>query len=411
MKVLHINHSDIGGGASIGAYRFHRGLIDLGVDSRLLVKEALISDPLTTVLPRMWCDKELVKWGKRLGFKCIAPQAPFKVLDMPVYRQADIVHVHNLHSGFFNLNFFLRCNKPIVWTIHDMWPFTGDCIYCNSCNCWDDSPGSPYRGKCVADCQCIRDNARHAPRERSIKKRIYDRSNITVACPSNWLVQHVSKSILGGKAIHHIPYGINTNAYAPLDKATCRDLLGIPRQKKVMLNVAEALGDRRKGADLMASALANLPPYLKAQSVLVTMGRTAGSLISSIEGLETRHLGYVGDDRLKTIVYSASDLFVMPTRADTFGIVLQESMACRTPVVAFRVGGVTDPVRHNETGLLAEPENAEDLSAKIVQMLTQDDERSRMAARGRDICVREYDYLVVAQQYLDVYDGLLQSNC
>ena len=407
MKVLHINHSDIGGGASIGAYRIHRGLRELGIDSRLLVRESLLGESETTVLRQKWYDKELVRWGKRLGFKCVAPITPLKVLNTGLYRDSDVVHVHNLHSGFFNLNFLTRCTKPIVWTLHDMWPMTGDCIYSNACPCWDDRPNTAYNGQCIGDCQCKRDHAAHANREREIKKRIYAKSSLTVACTSRWLVEHAESSILRHKPIVHIPYGIDTSLYQPLDKAQCRSVLRLPQGSKIILNVSEALNDPRKGVDLLAAALTSLPANAKRNLTLVTMGRIAGSPLAAIDGIKSVHLGYVASDLLKTIVYSAADVFVMPTRADTFGLVLQESMACGTPSVAFRVGGVTDPVRHEETGLLAEPEDAGSLSIEINRLLTDDELRIRLGDRCRSVCVAEYDRLVVSEQYLSLYNSLV----
>jgi len=165
--------------------------------------------------------------------------------------------------------------------------------------------------------------------------------------------------------IHHIPYGLDTKTYQPLDSEQCRSLLEIPTGKKVLMFAAEKLNDPRKGGDLILKVLQSLPESLKAETVLLLGG--SGEAIAEITGFQTLNLGYLNHARLMAIAYSAADLFFFQVEGIICHI-LQESMACGTPMVSFKVGGVPDLVRPGITGYLAEPENVEDRDG-IVQLL------------------------------------------
>jgi len=125
--------------------------------------------------------------------------------------------------------------------------------------------------------------------------------------------------------------------------------------------------------------------------------------------LATLNLGYVSSDRLKSIAYSAADLFVFPTRADNLPLVLQESMACGTPMVSFKIGGVPDLVRPGITGYLAEPEDAKDFCNGIVQLLEDQNLRDRMSQQCRAIALKEYPLELQVQRYIELYRQVLQG--
>ena len=180
--------------------------------------------------------------------------------------------------------------------------------------------------------------------------------------------------------------------------------------KKVIMFVAAQLSEPRKGGDLLLKALQSLPESLKADTLLLTLGVHRSDTFAEAVGIQTLNLGYVDNDRLKAIAYSAADLFVSPTRAEIFGLVFLESMACGTPMVAFRVGGVPDPVRPGITGYLAEPENAKDLSVGIVQFLEDESLRNYMSEQCRAIALKEYSLELHAQRHIALYRQALQNK-
>jgi glycosyltransferase involved in cell wall biosynthesis len=175
------------------------------------------------------------------------------------------------------------------------------------------------------------------------------------------------------------------------------------------MSAACNLHDVLKGGDLMVAALSALPASLKRDVVLLTFGDGAQAM-SEKTGVRARGLGYVADDRVKAIAYSAADVFVSPSRSENFPTVVLEAMACGVPCVAFHVGGVPDLVRPGATGLLAHPEDAADLSRRVVQIIEDDTARRSMARACRERAVAEYDLGFTAGRYIDLYRQVLAAH-
>ncbi|NMG05957.1 glycosyltransferase family 4 protein [Brasilonema sp. UFV-L1] len=403
MNILHINQSDISGGAAIAGYRLHQGLLAQGIDSRLLVGRVETSSDRIASVPRKYrTEKQLLRITSRLGFNYLNHISSFDIPKHSFYKNADVLNFHNLHTGYFNYLAIplLTENKPAVFTLHDMWSFTGHCAYSYDCDRWKIGCGKcPYPNTYPT----IATDNTHL--EWKLKNWVYSRSNLTIVTLSHWHTQQVQQSMLNRFPVHHIPNGIDTEAYQPLDTQQCRSLLGIPTSKKVLMFGAESLKDSRKGGDLLLKALQNLPASLKAETVLLTIGN-AGEAISEAVGIATLNLGYVSSDRLKSIAYSAADLFIFPTRADNLPLVLQESMACGTPMVSFKIGGVCDLVRPHITGYLATPEDADDFCCGIVKLLEDESLRDRIRQNCRAIALEEYTLELQAKRYIQLYHHL-----
>jgi glycosyltransferase involved in cell wall biosynthesis len=223
-------------------------------------------------------------------------------------------------------------------------------------------------------------------------------------------MEQAKQSMLCRFPVHHIPYGIDTKVYQPLDPKQCRSLLGIPLEKKVLMFGAQKLTDARKGGSLLLETLQNLPPSLKAETILLILGDGGETMSEKVE-MQTLNLGYVSGDRLKAVAYSAADLFIFPTRADNLPLVLQESLACGTPIVSVKVGGVLDLVRPNITGYLATPADAKDFCDGIVKLLQDHDLRNKMGEQCRAIALEEYSLEIQAQRYIQLYHQILQESC
>ena len=406
MKVLHINQSDIAGGAGIAGYRLHEGLLNRGIDSRLLVGKAQIeSDRIDTIKRKYRLENQICRLSSRLGLNYLNLVSSFDIPKHKFFQEADILNFHNLHTGYFNYLTIpkLTKNKPAVFTLHDMWSFTGHCAYSYDCDRWKQGCG-----------KCPDLNTYPAVRRDStswewkLKNWVYSRSNLSVVTPSKWLTKQVKQSMLNRFPIHQIPYGIDTEAYKPIDSEKCRYILNIPNHKKVLMFGAESISDSRKGSDLLTEALTKLPASLKAETVLLTFGY-GGETLSNAVGIETVNLGYISSDRLKSIAYSAADLFIFPTRADNLPLVLQESMACGTPMVSFKIGGVPDLVRHNITGYLATPEDSDDFCQGIIQLLEDNQLRAEMKQNCRAIALEEYGLELQAQIYIELYQNALRT--
>jgi glycosyltransferase involved in cell wall biosynthesis len=404
MKVLQINQSDTWWGAGIAGHRLHQGLLNQNVQSRMLVGKVMTDSPLVEAVPRheRW-ERHVGKLLAPLGLNYVHLWTTQKIHHHEFYQAADILNFHNLHTGYFNYLTLpsLTATKPAVLTLHDMWSFTGHCSYSYDCDRWTQGCGQcPYLETYPAT---VRDNT---PLEWRLKDWVYSRSNLTVVAPSRWLFDQAKRSMLSRFDIHHIPYGIDTAVYQPLDSAQCRQMLGIPDSLRVLLFSAESLTEKRKGGDLLQATLRDLPDSLKSQVLLLTLGN-GGETIAQTLGINCLSLGYVNSDRLKALIFSAADLFIFPTRADNLPLVLQESMACGTPMVSFDIGGVSDLVRHGITGYLAEPENTKDLGSGIIQLLSDHSQRQKMGENCRAIALNEYALELQAQRYIELYSRSL----
>ncbi|PMB49245.1 glycosyl transferase [Fischerella thermalis CCMEE 5205] len=408
MNILHINQSDgLGNGAGIAGYRLHQGLLAQGVDSRILVGTLTTSSDCVATAPRSKHRVENLccRFACHFGLNDINWLGSFDIPKHNFYKQADILNFHNLHTGYFNYLAipYLTENKPAVFTLHDMWSFTGHCSYSYDCDRWKFGCGKcPYPDTYPA---IARDNTYL---EWKLKNWVYSRSHLTIVTPSTWLAEQVKQSMLQDKSIYHIPYGIDTEAYQPLDTEKCRSILGIPVDKKVLMFAALDIKYTRKGGDLLVKALQALPDSLKAETMLLTIGYGSESL-AEVVGMPNLNLGYVSSDRLKSIAYSAADLFIFPTRADNLPLVLQESMACGTAMVSFKIGGVPDLVRPGITGYLASPEDAQDLCNGIVQLLEDNQQRQQMGQNCRQIALTEYNLELQAKRYIEIYHQLSRN--
>ncbi|NJN59082.1 MAG: glycosyltransferase, partial [Leptolyngbyaceae cyanobacterium SL_5_9] len=346
------------------------------------------------------------KFTYPLGLNYLNITSSFHLQKNPVFAEADVVNLHNILGNYFNYLAIANISnlKPTVITLHDMWYATGHCAYSYDCNRWIQGCGKcPYPDTYPA---IKRDNT-HL--EWKIKNWIYDRSKLTIVAPSRWLEEVAKKSILNKFEVHCIPYGIETDVFKPIDPELCRQALGIDVKRKIIFFAAANLEDKRKGFHLLLEALKLLPQVLKQEILLLTLGSSDYYQYQDL-GVPTIHLGYVSNDRIKSIAYSAADLFVFPTQADNLPLVLQESLACGTPMVSFRVGGVPDLVRPGITGYLAEPDNVADLKDGIVQLLENSDVRAAMSEKCRELAITEYSPALQAQRYQQLYKSLLANK-
>jgi glycosyltransferase involved in cell wall biosynthesis len=408
LNVLHLNQSDIGGGAAIAAYRLHQGLRRTGVDSRLLVPGAKLKEETTTVLaPMSLAERALFKLTFKLAPNNTNLLRSWKILKMPAYQKADIIHLHNLHTGlYFNYLTIPRITreKPVVFTLHDMWGFTGHCAYSYECERWRQGCGRCPHPETYPAVQW--DNTAI---EHYLKKRAYAKSRLVVVTPSRWLSQLAQKSILGRFPIHTIPYGIDTDVYRPVDKADARRQLGLPPEKVIIMFGCADLNDSRKGMDFLLRVLENLPVGIKDEIVLYAMGREFSSW-PKIPGIRTMHAGYVESDEAKVKCYSAADIFVSTARADNLPLVLQESLACGTPLLSTDVGGVSDLVRDDITGFTVPVGDVNKMIGSLVELVQNIGLRQKMAMQCRRIAVEEYGLVAMARKYECLYESLLRSG-
>lgn len=406
MKVLHLHHGDVGaGGGQIQMLRLQAGLRAAGVDSKILCRVKSREDSVQLPPPSRF-ERLAGKVARRLGLNDVCRTSAFSLAESPDFLSADVLDIHCIHHDFFSYLALptLTRMKPTVFTLHDMWPFTGHCHQSLDCDRWQSGCGScPYLESAPAV-------ARDATRwEWRLKENTFKRSRIVFISPSQWLASKFRQSMLRDYELEHIPHGIDTTVFRPLNKTESKKVMGIDPGKRVISFVVDDLGRSLKGGDLLAMALMNLPEKVRRRSVLLLMGRRGADLARVVD-MESVDLGYVSQDPFKVITYSASDVFVLPTRTENSPLTVLESLACGTPVVSFAVGGVPEMVRSGETGLVAPPEDALRLSSLLCRVLEDRDLASNMGSNGRALVEREYSIERQVHSYVTVFERLLGSR-
>jgi glycosyltransferase involved in cell wall biosynthesis len=312
---------------------------------------------------------------------------------------ADIINLHWIR-GFVDLQaFFERVPVPVVWTLHDMNAFTGGCHYNVGCE--------KYATKCGACPQLGSDD--EADLSRSIwtrKKKAFaqvDPGQLHIVTPSTWLAREAKRStLLESFPVTVIPYGLDTDRFAPRPQEAARTALDLPKDRPVVLFVADSATNRRKGFSLLRDALSSLTKPL-----LLSVGSGRPTIENSKRHL---HLGRLSSDRLLATVYSAADIFVIPSLQENFGQTVLEAMSCGTPVVGFDTGGIPDMVRPGETGWLAETGNVKALRNTIETGMSDEEPRERMGQRCREVVEDEYALEVQARRYQELYRELLEDH-
>lgn len=417
MRILHLSTSDTGGGAARAAYRLHTGLRRLGHESSMFVLKRHSGDG--SVLQLRWSNELPTRVRRRLrrmriardfepyrktlprGFEIFSDDRSDTAFNLN--RQLPPCDLINLHwvAGLIDYETFfsqLPPGVPLVWRLADMGPLTGGCHYDGGC------------GKFTAACGAC--PVLGSTDERDLSRQVWKRKNaalaqlepnrLNIVGTSRWIAGEARRSsLLKRFPVTVIPNGLDVNVFAPRDKGFSRDTLGVPRDAKVVLFVADSAATKRKGFDYVAAALSGMTdePNLFLLSV--------GGGKPNVPNLPQLHLGRVSDDRMLSIIYSAADVFVIPSLQESFGQTVTESMACGTPVVGFDTGGIPDMVRPGITGCLAPVADAAALREGIRTVLRDPQHWLELSANCRRIAVEEYSLELQAKNYAGHYEKIL----
>ncbi len=326
----------------------------------------------------------------------------------PYNPKPDILHCHNLHGGYFDLRAIPSLSRtlPVVMTLHDAWLLGGHCAHSFECEQWETGCGT-CPGLAISP-SIKRDAASY---NRQTKKEILSQARLYVATPSDWLMKKVQKSIVSQALIEArvIPNGIDLSLFTPGNREESRDVLGLPKDSNVVLFAAHGIRENPwKDYTALRAAIEVLASKKNNRKLLfVALGDTGEE-----EKRENVSLRFVPLERRERVVagyFRAADLYVHPARIDTFPTSILEALACGTPVVATRVGGIVEQIEEGVTGYLVEPGDAHAIAHGIEQLLGDDDLRRRMGVRGAEVAERRYDRKHQADEYLGWYEKIIEE--
>ena len=360
-NILYVNTVSAGGGAAAVMQQLRRRMARRGLHT-----------PLLTGRPAPGEDRALRRqeygglfsWCRWRGLLDYHVRKSHALAEHPFFQAADLVHLHNLHAGYFNLWSLplLTARKPAVWTLHDMQALTGHCAASLECERWLPQTA-------CGDCPRLdhyprlwRDATRRLWQDKRI---LYAHSSLHLVTPSVWLQRLTEKSLLQDLPLTCIPNGVDTAIYRPQDKTEARRRLGLPQGALLVGGCADG-------------GLAN--PWKGGQYVIQT-----------VQALKKEFA-----------------LLIYPTLADSQSLVCVESLCCGTPIAGFATGGVPEVVRHGQDGLLAPTHAVEELIQNAVRLLRDADMRRRMGQEGADGAARRYHLDLFVRRYENVYEEALR---
>lgn len=413
MNTLVLSTSDIEGGAARAAYRLHQSLRMIGVNSRMLVRSkfsvdraaiahkttlAKLGSSLDTLPLKLYPNNTRAMFSPQWFPDAIAP----KVAQLA----PDLISLHWICNGYLQIETIAKFNKPLVWTLHDMWTFTGGCHYSQQCDRYTASCGT---------CPQLKSNKQQDLSQWvwQRKQKAWKNLNLTLVSPSNWLAQCAKdSSLFKDVRVEVIPHGLDIEKYKPIDRNVARSLLNIPQDKQIVLFGAAgvATDDPRKGFYLLQSALQKLSQSKWQDNIeLVVFGATEPEKPLDL-GFKTHYLGRLHDDISLALVYSTADVMIVPSIQEAFGQTASESLACGIPVVAFNATGLKDIVEHQQNGYLAKPFEPEDLAQGIAYVLEDKERHQKLCDRAREKAEKEFTLELQAWRYLSLFNEIVEAR-
>jgi len=421
MKVTLINTSDAGGGAPAACLRLLKALEGQDTDVQLLVQHKKTDDPGVTGTVKTSAGRLKAKLNflrerlpfiffhekdKSVRFAFSTANVGTSIKNELLVAGADILHLHWTNSGFLsvaNIQELVDLGKPIVWTLHDMWAFTGGCHYSGECNHFTNQCG---------DCWFLGDAGKndisHSGWLR--KAAMYaGAKNITFVTCSKWLANVARQSaLLKDFRIEAIPNPIDTTVFSPQDKVDTREKWHINPFAKIVLFGAANINDRRKGLKYLIEALGILKTdYPETDFIeVVIFGKNKLFDVSQLP-FRAHAFDLITSQQELAEIYSLADVFVTPSLEDNLPNTVMEAMSCGTPVVAFNTGGLPEMIDHLQNGYLAEFKSAAEFAEGIFEILYSDSEKN-LSVNARNKVLENYNNEKVARQYIEVYKSLVK---
>jgi glycosyltransferase involved in cell wall biosynthesis len=410
IRVLNITYFDIYGGAAKAAYRLHIALNAIDRTSIMLVTRKDSKDENIVTISQPFVKDGFKKISDKLIRKIYSllkknylydfiSKDKINISEIIKKESIDIIHFHWFPSGYLNIEKLNKIKAPIVWTLHDSSPFTGICHIPYNCK--------KYLIECDA-CPLLRSEKHDLSNKVFLrKKKLYERTKINIVSPSNWLAEAANKSALfRDQVIQVIPNGININIFQNINKQVAKRALSLGSNKLVLLFGAVSLKDENKGFRHFLSALGELKNHFGYDDIEILI--IGDNLDRTTDYFKFNNLGFIKDERYLSLIYSASDVTVVPSISENFSNTILESMSCATPVVAFDIGGNSDLIDHKTTGYLATPFDNNDLALGIRWCLDKERHNS-LSEKSRKKVEENFNIDLIVNKYQNLYKSLLSG--
>ena len=423
MKTLQINTNDIRGGAGRAAFRLFKGLKLINEQSYMFVREKESTDPsvvqakltrndgqikeesfLCSTIQDIYINKNRTSLSNTL-FSFAYPG--YDLTKCEIVLNADIINLHwiNYFQSLTTIKQLLSLSKPVIWTFHDQWAFTGGCHYSAGC--------IGYINDCLNCPQLSNDNMNLAPAILRDKIELFKGSNLTVVTPSRWMAECAKKSkVFRNSRVETIGNSLETDIFSPNSRDHAKKSLNIPRDALTLLFGAEYGYEKRKGFKELLNAIrfCSQSPAFKRLStegkIRILCFGNPNEEISALS-IPVTSLGYVNSDQKMRDVYNAADIFILPSLEDNLPNTMLEAMSCGVPVVAFDIGGMPDFIANGSTGALAPIGDVEKMGASILDLIFNNEKRELMGKNCRRVIEEKCTLVEQARRYRDLYAELL----
>lgn len=426
LKILFLSTSDISGGAAIACFRAVQALVPAAeLDVKLLVQEKKSNSPTVKALAESYWAKKMAflrfvrerigYWtqakSKEVRFAYSPADTGIDISQHPLVQEADIIHLHWVHFGFLSLKSLeklAQLDKPLLWTLQDMWSFTGGCHYAGDCQGFKQSCGN---------CPFLKNPQPNDLSHQIWQKKasFYPKANWIITPTSQWLTEQAQQSSLfKDLRVLHFPAPIDTHVFKPTrSKKSVRAELGLPQKHFILLFGAANISDPRKGFKYLKEAIELFSEKLseaeKSTILLIVFGKFKSEALEGLP-LEVKNLGKMNLENLIKVYQSAS-AFVMPSLEDNLPNTVLESLACGTPVIAFKTGGIPEMVTHLENGYLADYQSSEDLAKGLswlyeAQQNAGNEIYKQLCEEARQKIETTYSEEVIREKYVKFYQSL-----
>nr|WP_295255855.1 glycosyltransferase [uncultured Blautia sp.] len=411
MKIVHIVSKDTGGAAR-AAIRINTALNQVQCESSVLVLHKSTNEDVREIMHNRFVWRifkgirkinEINISKNHLKGKFYEPIIGIPLEKNKIIQEADVINLHWINDGMLTYKEILKLEKlgkKIVWTMHDMYPFTAGCYYDNECGKYKDSCK-----KCILAEDALK-------REKYIQKifrkkyAVYQRTNITFVGCSNWISNCARRSTLTKKHdVYTINNPIDMSIFKPIEKEMAFKKFNIVTSKKVIaFGAMQSDSDPRKGYKYLIKTL----KYLNSEEyLLVVFGNNDNSKTNSFYDFEVKSVGKIESDDQLVALYSMADVFVAPSVQENLSNAVMESLACGTPVVAFNIGGMPDLIENKKNGYLAEPYKADDL-AEGIKFCTENNLENACITYVKN----HFDMKLIGNRYKSIYSGeKMQNDC